>query len=128
MADERAGDETEVLEALTTLAADRVRRLGAETYGPLELNKDPRSMVREALLEVVDSLFYVGAELVKLDRSELIHALPREVALAVSAFPGASFTWDGRQHLTAEPGPAGVLALLEFIAKGIGAPAYEVHK
>ena len=118
MSAERAGDEEAVIAALMELVAERVRGQGDDVYGPLDLKKDPRSMVREALLEVVDALFYVGAELVKLDSLGVISELPRDVELAVVNFPGATLPLKDGQSLTVESGPAGVLWLLEFIRRG----------
>lgn len=63
MASQLGEDE---LEALNSVASGLVT--GRRTYGELRVDQDPRNFQKEALEEVRDSLVYLGAQLVKLQR------------------------------------------------------------
>jgi hypothetical protein len=59
--------------AVLTLIATRLAQ-GRDTYGTLHLERDRRDFPREALEEVADGMFYVGAALVQRTRRRAARA------------------------------------------------------
>lgn len=58
----RAGpDEVRVLRFI----ADRIVGLGQSTYGPVDLQSDPRDGYQELSEELADALFYVAFEMLR---------------------------------------------------------------
>ena len=58
------GDERAIVETLLS----RITQ-GRQVYGPWSVN-DERNNPREALLEVIDALHYVAAELIRIDKEQ----------------------------------------------------------
>lgn len=57
-------DELEVL----VLVAERLAGAGRRSYGPLELDSDPRDFQREALEELADGAVYLACSLIRAGR------------------------------------------------------------